>query len=358
MPNLTQIVVTGPEEPTLADCVTKGLSSVRPTAMGCASAFVSLAGVNELVRIAKIAGVQKCRLIAGVSHFVTHPEALHAAIEAGWNLRLGTGTKGIFHPKLIVSGNGFSRAGDLKAASFAYVGSGNLTHAGLRRNVECGLLSLESHCATIGSEAFGKLWQRAAQPNARILNEYAEKFAERNRQRSVEEIESLGIYDSEDELARSYTGLLETKPPRFKTIPNKVAHAAWAGVESFTGDYMFQLEFPRDAGEVLAKIVARRGAKLGTIPIFCKGDGRVQNMVLAYYHQNSMYRLNIPNDVAGVSEARANRKGIVLVTATTRKDAIVELDILPPGAPTEAVLARSVALGTWGRTRTRAYGWF
>lgn len=357
-PTDTEIDVSGLGDSSLGERLRLSLTGIRPKVIGCASAFVSNAGVNELIRIAKNSGVKEGRLIAGISHYITHPEALNTAIDAGWDLRLGTGTNGIFHPKIVMGGSAFSRTGDIDAASFVYVGSGNLTHAGLHRNVECGLLSTETYCSELGSLAFGKLWRHSKAPNAGFLDEYAEKFAERNRHRSVEELKSLGIYDAEDELTRTYAGLLQSRPPRTRTISSKAARAAWAGVESFTGDYMFQLEFPRDAGEVIAALIRSRGSSLGKVPVLCLGDGEIRDMQFSYYRHNSMYRLNIPNEVPGVVEARASRKGIVLVSATSRKDAVIELHMIAPGSVQEQVIGRSFALGTWSKTTTRAYGWF
>jgi hypothetical protein len=81
-------------------------------------------------------------------------------------------------------------------------------------------------------------------------------------------------------------------------------------------------------------------------------------MHYGFYADNSMFRLNIPNDVPGVAWAREHKDGIAFVERGPQGGAPLRLRVLKPGAETNDTIGRSVALGTWGRTSTRAYGWY
>jgi len=76
-----------------------------------------------------------------------------------------------------------------------------------------------------------------------------------------------------------------------------------------------------------------------------------------YYRHNSMFRLNVPNDVPGVTWVRKNRQGITVIKRLGQAGAF-SLRILRPGAEADEIVQRSFLLGTWGKTLTRAYGWF
>ncbi len=352
------VVVTGVGGQTLAALIHKDLATSRPGALGVASAFVSVAGIREAIDMARRHGRPQCRLVAGISSAITHPEALYEALDAGWDLRLGEASQGIFHPKIIVGGARFNHAGKVVDPCFSYLGSGNLTYAGLKQNVECSLLSSGASCPNDTANAFAQLWHRGTSATSRRLKAYSKEFAERNRRRPVETLKALGIDDSARR-PRSYKNLRgDVPPPDRPAVSHGVARSAWAGLESFTGEYRFQLEFPRAAGEVLRELIARRHGTEGSVPIYCGGDGKVRTMQYAYYTDNSMFRLNIPNDVPGIQKARIRRSGIALVESSSRRNAILELTILPPGQKTDQVVARSIALGTWGSTPTRSYGWY
>ncbi len=128
-----QIITTGPTE-LLHEQLANHLTSVRPSVIGIASAFVSNGGVTTLTRLLNTAATTECRLLAGTDHYITHPRALAVAQEKGWNVRLAESPvgPGIFHPKLIVGGSRFEADGSVGDLSFTYVGSANLT----LRNVE------------------------------------------------------------------------------------------------------------------------------------------------------------------------------------------------------------------------------
>ena len=81
-------------------------------------------------------------------------------------------------------------------------------------------------------------------------------------------------------------------------------------------------------------------------------------MTFAFYAQNDMFRLNIPNDVPGVAHARASRTGLALVELAQPGLAPLQLTLSVDPAFIQRVHARSFAMGTWGQTPTRYYGWY
>ncbi len=70
-----------------------------------------------------------------------------------------------------------------------------------------------------------------------------------------------------------------------------------------------------------------------------------------------MYRLNVPNSAPLVDWAREHRRGIACVEHRGAEEGLY-FSIVQPGQAMREVIDRSLALGTWGWTRTRLYGWF
>lgn len=329
----------------------------KPAVVAIASAFVSTAGVSKLaLRLAK-AGNPKIRIVAGIDHFITHPKALSMAVEIGWELRLGTSTAGIFHPKLLIGGSGFTKSGGIREVSCLYVGSSNLTAAGLERSLECGFFQGSGECGPSGSDAFSQIWSSARPATVAMLRSYAATFAEASRIRTVAELRTLGIADS-DEKDKLDKNLFTRQVPLSPTISDQYAAAAWAGLQTFTGEYQFQLEFPRAAGRVISNLIVKRGDSKGRIDVYCPADQLTRSMQYGFYQSNGMFRLNIPNDVPGVEWARQNRSGIVLVERGPVGGAPLRVTLFRPGVEADEIVDRSTALNTWGRTATRAFGWY
>jgi len=325
--------------------------------LGIASAFVSVNGMRDMLAITRAGRISECRMIAGISNWITHPQALREAMDAGWRVRLGSAQgKTIFHPKMIVSGRKFQRDGGIEAPSFAYVGSSNLTRGGLWSNVECGVIArAEFAPPTLGS-CFAALWQSGVAATEKLLNDYATQFAQRNRERRVVDLEALGVGDGEGDIPADCADLSLHRKVIREAISSDVAAAAWTGLESFTGEYRFQVEFPRIAGQVVRRIIG--GASDRNVPVMCPHDGTVRQMSYRFYDHNGMFRLNIPNDTPGVAQARRDHNGIALIEQPDRKGIAARLTIVSPGPQLKDAIGRSYLLGTWGTTSTRAYGWY
>jgi hypothetical protein len=355
MPPSTQI--SGLNGQSLGQILKTELCRDKPTALGLVFAFVSVSGLRELIKITRPHGQMGCRLLAGISREVTHPSALIEAVKAGWEVRLGAAPGGhIFHPKMIISGLSFEKDGSVKDPLFTYIGSSNLTRGGLRDHIECGLLSQGDFVPPEMSSCYARLWQVGRPATQSRLDSYAELFARRNRRRSPDDLKALEVSDSKADEVVTYDQLSEkSQASTEEAMPITAAAAAWTGLESFTGEYKFQVEFPKDVSLVLKRIFRRAGSE--KVSILCS-DNVVREMSYHFYEHNGMSRLNIPNDVPGVSKARAIRKGIAIIEEFDPKIAIARLTILPPGRRTNEIVRRSAMLGTWGCTTTRSYGWY
>ncbi len=352
-----RIMLSGVGTEHLRDGLRLSLLHVRPSVIGVAAAFVSTEGIRQLFDILRRCGAPECRLIAGTDNAITHPEALYAARDHGWRIRLGKKTGGIFHPKLIVAGKKFSRSGTIQQLCCVYVGSSNLTAGGLSTNVECGLIAEADGCLVSASEAFAKLWNTSYPATDAELRRYAARFAERARRRAVSELADLGVNDSQPVPSRP-VDLRAQQPPLRPAYGSEFAVAAWAGLQSFTGEYRFQVEFPRAAGKILSQLIRTHTQADGRIDVYCPDDETTRPMQYKFYPDNSMFRLNVPNDVPGVAWAREHKDGIAIVEEGLPGGAPLRIRFLKPGADANEVIGRSAALGTWGRTTTRFYGWY
>lgn len=351
-----RVVVSGMNGVRLVTELKRALRLTKPQVIGIVSAFVSVSGVELFASFLEDLGVRECRLVAGIDLMLTHPQALHNAQKAGWKVRIGKSGDGIFHPKLIISGQRFKANSCIQNPSFVYLGSGNLTDSGLRKNVECGIIMRGQSCVHELSDAFATIWQRSDPLTPRLLDKYSEEFMSYHRSRKPESVPSFGLTDAKEISKVSLPTLRTNRAPKHAVISTKFAVAAWTGLESFTGEYTFQVEFPRAAGEVVLLLIKPR-PRGGNVNVRCE-DGRYRPMLYRYYHHNSMFRLNVPNDVPGVKRARQHRAGIAIVERINDKSAPVSFRILQPGPEVDEIIRRSFLLGTWGKTRTRTYGWF
>lgn len=351
------VLLSGLNGEYLKDTLYASLRETRPQFVGIASAFVSANGVKELSTILKACGSPQCRLIAGTDKAITHPEALYFARKLGWDTRLGKAPLGIFHPKLLVAGHNISPVGLISQLCCVYVGSSNLTAGGLQKNVECGLVAKELGCPVSAASVFSQLWVSASPATDDELRNYSARFAEIARRRKAAELDDLGVSDSQ-KLPASPSDLQTANPPSQPAVAVAFATAAWAGVQSFTGEYRFQMEFPRAAGIVISQLLQLNGARSAKVSVYCPDDGTTREMQYKYYGDNGMFRLNIQNDVPGVAWARQHRDGVVIIERGPQGGAPLRLQFLQPGSDANEIVKRSAALGTWNKTSTRIYGWY
>ncbi|EML5730765.1 phospholipase D family protein [Pseudomonas aeruginosa] len=352
----SSIVTTGIKGETYQAFLRKHVLSTQPTVVGLAVAYVSVSGVHLVKRIFDEGGVKEVRLVADTKDGVTHPRALQTALDSGWGVRVVDSLPGTFHPKLYVGADSFNEAIGVDGLSLVIAGSHNLSLGAFARNAECAFFSTVPHSGDSAARAWLDCWNLGVQLSATKLTEYEKYFALRNRNRRPEDLVALGVAD--DAPKTPATGILpkSAKPPKAaaKAISETAASVAWAGLQSFTGEYNLQVEFPKEAGLVLRRVFGKF-AKDGSIDVRC-ADGITRVFKYKFYDHNGMFRLNVPNTVPLVDWARENKKGIAYIE---HDDAgLLSFRILRPGQPLMDVVDRSLALGTWGRTPTRLYGWY
>ncbi|MCX7031092.1 MAG: hypothetical protein NTU62_13380 [Spirochaetes bacterium] len=350
-----RVVTSGAGQGDLLTAIRDDLRAARPRAVGIASAYVTVSGVEAIIPVLRRAKVAVCRLVAGIDDHITHPEALRRGIAFGWEVRMARSPQGRFHPKLIVGGARFDADDAMLDPVFLYLGSGNLTGPGLQVNTESAVVARDDGLIAGAPEAFATFWRLAEPATPDAIKQYSALFAERSRQRRPEVLEALGVSESR-RVAEASSAKLRAQPrPRITTVSQLFATTAWTGLESFTGEYAFQVEFPRAAGEVVARLA--RAGRQKTVDVQCE-DTNVRKMTFRFYRDNGMFRLNVPNNVPGVDWARLNHDGVAVVSRGPEGGASLRLQILRPGPKVDDLLARSYALSSWGRTSTRVYGWF
>lgn len=323
--------------------------------VGLAVAYVSSYGVSVVRQLATKLRLRELRLIADIGDAITHPDALRLALNEKWLVRGAAPPNGTFHPKFILGGQLFDTNGLLSGVRFYAAGSANLSRGGLQRNVECSFIRTNDADLPVAGKVFQDLWTSGWDLTYEKIDDYEKVFAERNRNRSPKDMETLGVTDV-GIMAASPSELRKKTGPKTRLISNRYAAAAWAGLESFTGEYRFQLEFPRDAGQVLKRILSKYG-KAAKVMMVCD-DGFEREMSYRFYEDNSMFRLNIPPDAPGIVWARENRAGIAIVEDRGEGSPILHFSVVKPGRDLDRIVQRSSALGTWGATSTRLYGWY
>ena len=341
---MNKIYLSGAEASTSIEArLSKLITSSHPFATGMATAFLSIGGARSYDKLVSGIEVKVSRVVAGLSGAITHPAAIRYLIEKGHAVRFGGFSSGIFHPKLLVGGKRFLGSGEMVLPTCAYVGSANFTDAGLSRNLEVMLATQDCKVATGVAEAFCAIWTNATSVTGQRLEAYERAFARAQCKRAVSDLEFLDIVGS--------APLTASQPI---LVSPKFCNAVWAGLQSFTGEHMFQVEFPRKAGEALGALL---GTASGEVHIEC-ADGQARSMTFRYYADNSMYRLNVPNSMPLVDWARSNHKGALLVWRDDdAHEGAINAEIIRGRRLNESV-ARSHALGSWGKTSTREYGWY
>jgi HKD family nuclease len=332
---------------TTYDLLSDLLSKTDADSLFFASAYVTQAGVNRIETLLDQHQIGTCVAVFGLDGTVTQPKAIESAIDLGWTLRLVEGGRHHFHPKIALTGD--SPPDPFAEAYGGYIGSANFTQGGLISNIEAGLIVQERGIVNSLTDVAERIWELAEPVNNVDLDKYSSRYANAARKRPTD-YQPPGV-------GSSLTGEIdpedESEPPQYSTYHPKHATVAWAGLESFTGEYSFQVEFPKTAGEVIRSLLGADEAEIG---VLCSDD-EVREMKYKFYEDNGMFRLNIPNEVTGVEQARRERSGIALVTESERKDASLQLEIINDEELVGEFVQRSKREGSWDETPTRLYGW-
>ncbi|MBZ9917108.1 hypothetical protein LB517_01410 [Mesorhizobium sp. BR1-1-12] len=349
----SSLVTTGITGNTYKALLRKQMMLVKPPVVGLAVAYVSTSGFSLVKKILDDAEVEDVRLVTDTKDGVTHPKALRCALNCGWGVRVVDTLAGTFHPKLYVGADSFHNEKGATGLSLAIAGSPNISHGAFMKNGECAFWSVAPHGRASAAKAWHECWEVGEPLTAAKLTAYEKYFSLRNRARRPEDLVALGVADS---VPATLVGALPTPPKSDQqALPDSAATVAWAGLQSFTGEYRLQVEFPKEAGLVLNRVFGTLGGN-GSIDLHCS-DGQTRPFSFKYYNHNGMFRLNIPNSTPDVDWARANKAGIAYVEHDLEDDEIY-FEIIRPSKRADDIARRSIALGTWGKTSTRLYGWY
>jgi len=351
----SRIIATGLGKASFRKILEHGFNETKPTSLGLAVAYVSIIGFEYVQSLVYKHKIKNLRLITDTTDAITHPIALAAAQKNSWDVRVVNNLPGTFHPKLYLGGAAFDPEAGMTDISLIVAGSANLSAAALSRNGECSYLSTAPKLGASAGRTFKEFWETGKELSPALLSEYEKYFALRNRYRHPKDLITLGVADESVPTDKG-TPTKTAKPPpdSRKAVPNTAATTAWAGLQSFTGDYNLQVEFPRDAGMVLARLLAT--VTSGNTASFLCEDGGSRDFIFRYYPDNGMFRLNVHNDTPNADWAREHKEGIAVVEADDEGE--MGFRIIKPGRELLDVIDRSLALGTWGRTSTRLYGWY
>lgn len=342
-----EVFLSGTGETTTQAKLSQLLDETDAQALYFASAYVTQSGVNRIADLIEEHQIERCIAVFGLNGNITQPSAIDSALELGWTLRLIEGGSHQFHPKIALVGGVEPKP--LSDVYGGYIGSSNITKGGLVDNIEAGLIVRNNETIESLSETAGDIWKLANPVEDVDIEAYAERYAENARERPTSS-QPPGVGASPASETETEE---ESEPPEKPAYQPDHARAGWAGLESFTGDYTFQVEFPGTAGEVINEMV---GAE-EEIDVLCS-DEKVREMLYDFYEDNGMFRLNIPNEVPGVQQARREESGIAIVSECDESDATLELEIINEDDRVDEFVRRSKREGSWDKTPTRLYGWF
>jgi HKD family nuclease len=324
----------------LLDRIQELIESCEATTLSVASAFVTMGGVESFQKLVEAVEIRDVKLIAGTSLCITHPESLRLARKLEWAVKIPTYDAGLFHPKFIIGSNEKNEEGIL------YIGSANLTRLALHTNLESCWVGMCNLSKPLNS--FEKLWSAGIEATEEVINNYALKYAVENSKRTSEHIDTIygGEVDLEAREDHSSSG-----------ISVQYATAVWVELRSFTGDYTLQAEFPSGVATVLQEFVSGQLDASERIDMLCE-DGQLRNLLLRFYSDNWMYRINITNKVPNVQWVRDNHNGIVLVERNLNSVLPLRIRIVTERKEVNEVIHRSLALNSLFTTATRKYGWY
>ena len=348
---MTSIVhrITGLGPPTLESILEANLKSMKCTALFAACAYTSIYGARFLKELASRRKLTRICLVTDIRDYITDPAALKLGLDSGWRLQVVSRPQGIFHPKVLVGSRGHK--GNIPTnPRFLVLGSANLSKGGLINNVECSVVQTADGPMPEAAMIFRRLWSTGNDLTPGILKRYEIDFEKRNAKRPPK-ICSLWGWRTIRNRHRTDDPLKEIKPSKDAAISRESAKATWAGLKSFTGDYMLQVEFPKRVAGILRRLIADAGGGK-TVSMLC-ADDVVREINCSYYENNGMYRVNIPNDVPGAQNARATKSGIAIIEKITGATKKLRLTVVAETKQLEEALTRSFALGTLGKTSNK-----
>jgi len=324
------------------------LSETEANSFFFVSAYVTYPGVSRVKNLLEEYQIEDCNAVFGLDGIVTQPSAIEYAIDLGWNIRFIESSDPHFHPKFAVA---MGSPPDYKIRG-GYIGSANFTKGGLSENIEAGIFIQDDTVFSDLKSMVEDIW-RIAEPVDNVdLEAYSVQYAKSSRDQSTS-TQPAGVGAAITSEVKTED---ESDPPERPSYNPEYGSVAWVGLESFTGEARFQLEFPRDPAEVLRGMIGSAQEEDVEVSVLCP-NGETREMLYSWYDDNQMDRLNIPNDVQGIQQAREEESGLAVFRDSEHSEASIELEIIHDEEEIKEIVERSKREGTWGETSTRQYGW-
>ena len=313
------------------------IESTKPSMIGIAVAYVSTYGFFKLKSILDEYSIKNVVLLTCTKDYVTEPEALSYALESKWSVRVLNPTEGIFHAKIYIGAQS-TNVKSMKELSMLMVGSSNLSKNGMYINTECMYWTKSKKELQTYKEIWLKCIKRSTKLTTKELEQYITHYEEHNKDLSGEQKRRLGLQEALD----------SGENPDLKN-----AKVSWVGLETITGEYQFQLEFPRESGLALQRLFDKV-SKDNVAQIFYEGEGSFEFTLRVY--QNNQKRLGCKPSVPMVEWIRENKRGIMKIEYRASLHRLY-YKVLTDEKEIAHLIKETEQLGNLDHTSTRKCGW-
>lgn len=320
------------------------------TKISVAVAYASVAGVTRLCNIIREKRPNiTFRWVLGLDDYITQPGAIEfceSLPKSSTRVFSSAGANHRFHPKVFV----FEDDATDKNVSIV-VGSANLTYAALSKN--CEAIAILENSGQLGVKSLEELqavWNLGKTPTADIISDYKAKFARfRPTRKFVLETEPR-ISKNKDVL--SFDGALIS--------PSK-ANTCWIEVGKNTAQGR-ELEFKAEQALFFGLDPVSKTAKIREFKV---SNGKLVKLRLKHQTRNSMWRLQLRNEVPEVviglrpkTAKGLGRSPYVAVFKRLSGNEQFGLKFIRRDSKNFAkLLEKSLESGTVGTTAAREYGW-
>lgn len=324
------------------------------TQISVAVAYASVAGVTKLCEIIH----EKCpsasiRWILGLDDYITQPGAIELCQKTAKSIThvySSEGTNSRFHPKIFL----FEQESD-ELNSIIVIGSANLTYSALLKNCEA-IAVLECSGAAENSQKgeIEILWSIGKEPTDQILNEYKKKFKQYRPTRKF----ALATEPKIHKAGRNKPILTSDEA----LVSPEKANVCWIEVGKNTAMGR-ELEFKAEQALFFGLSAVSKAAETKQFQV---SDGSTVDMRIKFQSRNSMWRLQLKNDVPEVAKGlrpkvkgRLGRSPFVAVFTRLNNDEIFKLEFIRRNSPqVRTMIDKSKKLGAAGSTSSREYGWY
>lgn len=334
---------------TLQGAIGKKLELTNYDSICVSVAYMTVSGVRTLLPNLVEAPPTRSKWLVGLDDFVTQPGAIDVVSRIpGAVVRIASLRKfGLrFHPKVFI----FQKTQNPRQ-TLSIIGSSNLTANALRGNAEANVLIETSEMSGVRAieNLWSELWRMGHEPSPRELNLYKRRYeaakAQRERHKSTSQLRSkqliLGSDEAEVDPAKAQVCWIECGyiTAMGREIELKAEQGLFFGLDP-SGEAPRQFDFQVSSGE--------------TIRLRMK------------YQGNHMWRLQLTNGVPEVANGlrpkekngSLGRSPYVAVIERMMSSSTYHLRFVDlHSREFKRLVNRSKALGTFGQTSARMYGW-